>query len=181
MNCPRLTALLALAAIAVPAAAGAQTPVDSFERLQHVLKVGQSVVVTDSTGHRTKGTVQDLSATSLAILAPGARTFAPSSVLMIRRADTRHKWTLIGLGAGAAIGTVGVVSTLQRNSDAVYFWVYIGVWLSPAAGATAGAIADHQIGSRPIFLAPSGAGAGKVSVSPLFAKRAAGLSVSFRF
>lgn len=170
--------LMTLAAMAIPATAGAQTPVQSFDQLQHVLKSGQKVVVTETNGHETKGEVLDVSASALAILVSDTRTFSEPAVLKITRTGNHHG-LLIGLGIGAAVSVLGLASS--RNSERVYFWEFIGVWTFPAAGVVAGAIADHARGDELIYIAPGRAGAGKVTVSPLFAKRAAGMSVSFRF
>jgi hypothetical protein len=167
--------------MAIPTAAGAQTSVQSFDQLQQVLKAGQTVVVTDTNGRETKGKVRDVSASSLVILSSATRTFAEPAVLIIRRTDSLANGTLIGLGIGAAVGFLGMASTYHQDTEAVYFWFYIGSWLSPAAGAALGAIADHARGNELVYIAPTRAGAGKVTVSPLFSKRAAGLSVSFRF
>lgn len=161
--------------------AGAQTSVQSFDQLQQVLKAGQTVVVTDTNGRETKGKVRDVSASSLIILSSDTQTFAEPAVLRIRRTDRLANGTLIGLSIGAAVGALGLASTYHQGTDAVYYWADIGVWLSPAAGAALGAIADHATGSEPIYIAPTRAGAGKVTVSPVSARRTTGLSVSFRF
>jgi hypothetical protein len=175
-----LRLLTTLAAMAIPAGVGAQTSIQSFEGLQRVLKPGEMVVVTDTNGRETRGTVRDVSASSLVILSSDARTFAEPAVLRIRRTDRLANGTLIGLGIGAAVGLIGLASTAGKG-DAVYFWEFIGVWLCPASGAGLGAIVDHAIGNELIYNAPTRGGAGTVTVSQRFAKRPVGLSVSFRF
>lgn len=175
--------LIAAVAMAIPATAGGQAPVQSFDQLERVLKVGQRVVVTDAEGRETKGKVQDLTSGQLVVQASDTRTFREPDVLKIRRASVHgvRNGILAGLGIGAAVGVAGFAATYHSGDDAVYYWAYIGTWLSPAVGAGVGAIAGRAWGNETVYIAPARTGAARVTVSPLLAKRATGLSVSVRF
>ena len=70
---------LAVFVILAPSAAPAQTIANSFEELRTVLKKGQTIVVTDASGHRARGKVADVSPSSLVVLTPEARTFIRGS------------------------------------------------------------------------------------------------------
>lgn len=85
---------LALFVILVPSPAPAQTVVNSFEELRQVLKKGQTVIVTDASGQRTKGKVADVS---------------PSSLVVRAEAMTRGKRIAIGAGIDALVNKGGNV------------------------------------------------------------------------
>ena len=72
---PHMWSTLAVFAILAPSPALAQTVANSFEELRQVLKKGQTVVVTDASGERSKGKVADVSPSSLVVLIPEAWTF----------------------------------------------------------------------------------------------------------
>ena len=64
--------LVGFAMLVISMECSAQTA-DSFEQLQVLVKPGDNVYVTDSTGQTTKGRISQLSATSLALTVNGAR------------------------------------------------------------------------------------------------------------
>jgi hypothetical protein len=124
-----------------PTTVGAQTVAQSFDELQRMLKVDQTVFVTDETGRLTKGKVADLSASSLTLLAPAKRIFGEGTVTRINRADAVWNGALIGLGVGAIpgawLGTVYCDECQHRTGP-----VLIGVLLFSGIGAAIGAGID---------------------------------------
>ena len=135
-----------VAAVALfPTSVGAQTVAQSFGELQGMLKVDQTVFVTDETGRLTKGKVTDLSASSLTVLAPEKRTFGESTVTRINRADGVWNGALIGLGVGtipgAWLGTVYCDECQNRTGP-----VLIGVLLFGGIGAAMGTGIDVLVG-----------------------------------
>ena len=55
------TLAVVLGLTVIPGAARAQTGATSFEELRRILKNGQTIVVTDTTGQRIKGKVREVS------------------------------------------------------------------------------------------------------------------------
>ena len=100
---PHMWIAVAVFVILVPSPAPAQTVANSFEELWQVLKKGQTVVVTDASGQRTKGKVADISPSSLVVFVPEARTFAEGTVKEIRAADPLSNGALIGAGIGTGL------------------------------------------------------------------------------
>lgn len=75
-------------AVVFPSTAQAQIVVRSFDELQRILKVDETVVITDESGRQTRGKVADVSAASLTVVTPEKRTFLERSVAQIRRTDS---------------------------------------------------------------------------------------------
>ena len=98
----RDTGLVVLLAL-MPAAAGAQTPqTSSFAEVPRAIKLGQKVMVTDVDGHKTKGNVDAISASSITLLVRDRwgvderRSFEQSAVTAIRRTDSLWNGFLMG-------------------------------------------------------------------------------------
>jgi hypothetical protein len=108
---------LAVFVILAPSPAPAPTVASSFEELRQVLKKGQTVVVTDASGQRTKGKVADVSPSSLVVFIPEARTFAEGTVTEIRRPDTLRNGALTGLGVGVGAGMALVAAMCADGPD----------------------------------------------------------------
>ena len=89
-------------AVAFPGSAGAQTAVHSFEELQRMLKVRQTVVVTDESGREVKGRVDQLSTASITV---GGRTFTDTTISEIRLPDPLWNGILIGAAIGTGLAT----------------------------------------------------------------------------
>ena len=91
----------------------------SFEELRRVLNNGQTVVVTDTSGQRTKGKVADVSSAppSVVMLVPQARTFPESAVAEIRAADSRAKRRADWQQRRAWVGGVGLPHRSERTGE----------------------------------------------------------------
>lgn len=100
----------ALTAIsAAPARAQETRAVDSFTQLQLVVKLGDTITVTDSTGRKAEGSLMDLSPSTLVMLAEGRRRELQErdvAAISQRRPDSLKNGAWWGLGAGAATGFV---------------------------------------------------------------------------
>jgi hypothetical protein len=112
---------LAVFLVLAPNPAPAQTVSTSFEELRQVLKKGQTVVVTDATGQRTKGKVGDLSPSSLVVLVPEARTFTKLTVSEIRVTDPVSNGALIGAAIGTGFATGDYLIDPSEPGNAVVF------------------------------------------------------------
>jgi hypothetical protein len=172
----------------VPAVAVAQGTTQSFDDLRRVVKVGESVEVTDDTGRKTRGTVVELRETSV-VLQPQRKNvnpqptvaFAEGSVTKIERRDRLDNGILIGLGAGIlATWGLDIGSCGPPGSDpecSLYTRLYFGPVLIPA-GAIAGAFIDKAI-SKVLYVSP--AVRAKVAVVPWVTGSERGMAVSVRF
>jgi hypothetical protein len=166
---------LAVLVILAPSPAPAQTASNSFEELRQVLKKGQTVVVTDATGQRTKGKVADLSPSSLVVLVPEARTFTEPTVSEIRVTDPVSNGALIGAAIGAGFATWDYLIDPSEPGNAVVFTVAIG--LGTAVGAGIDALVNR--GGKLLYTSPRPIR--RVTISPAIGKDRQGALVSVRF
>ena len=166
---------LAAFVILTPGLARAQTVASSFEELRQVLKIGQTVVVTDASGRRTKGKVMDVSPSppALVVLVPEARTFAEATVSEVRASDSLRNGALIGAGIGTGLALWDYLIDPSEPGNAVIFTVAIGL------GTAIGAGIDALIGRRVLYR--RGQQTPSVTVSPLAARGRHGVLVSVRF
>jgi hypothetical protein len=191
MICSRQVLTWLVAAAVSPTALGAQTPTRSFDDLRRVLKVGESVIVTNDSGQRTKGNVADVSGLSLTLQVrrtkdnpQGTRTFAEDTVIRVTRRDSLENGVLIGLGAGAvaAWGFVrGNCGPAGYDPECGASAARIGLLAFVPAGAVAGALIDKAIGNAPVYLSPSRLTRSSLAVLPWFGSSAGGVALSFRF
>jgi hypothetical protein len=166
---------LALFAILVPSPAPAQTVSSSFEQLGQVLRKGQTVVVTDSSGERTKGKVADVSASSIAVLGPEARTLAEGTITEIRVTDPLSNGALLGAAIGAGFAMWDFLIDPSEPGNAVFFAVGIG--LGTAIGSGIDALVNR--GGRVVYASPRETR--RVMISPVLGKDRQGALVSLRF
>ena len=103
-----LPAALAIV-LGVSAAAQAQQPAQSFDQLQVVARLGETITVTDTSGRDTRGMLADLTPASLVLIVDGMRRdFKEGDVDRVRqrRGDSLRNGALWGLGTGAVLGLV---------------------------------------------------------------------------
>ena len=122
----------------------------SFIDLQPLVKTGDMIHVTDSSGAQIKGRITQLSAASLAVTVQGARReFAVDAVSLIeRRWHPILKGALIGLGIGAGVGILA--GRTQSNSELLLgaqeagVKFLTGITVGAAAGTAAGALITQR-------------------------------------
>jgi hypothetical protein len=167
---------LAVFFILTPDLAPAQTVASSFEELRQVLKNGQTVVVTDASGRRTKGKVVDLpsSPPSLVVLVAVTRTFAEGSVAEIRATDSLLNGALIGGGIGMGLAMWDYLIDPSEPGNAGIFTAAIGVGTAIGMGIDA-LRAGGRVLNRPRRQACG------LTISPLAGKDRRGILVSIRF
>ena len=137
---------LALFVILIPTPAPAQAVARSFEELRQVLKNGQTVVVTDASGQRTKGTVAGVSPSSVVVFRPDARTFAEETVTEIRGPDTLRNGALTGLAVGAGAGVAMVAAMCADGPDCGPSIQVVGI--AAGIGAAIGAGIDALLSNH---------------------------------
>ena len=174
-----LLGALAVSVILAPSPAPAQTVANSFEELRRVLKNGQTVVVTDSSGQQTRGKVADVSPSSLVVLVPETRTFAEGTVSEIRGPDPLRNGALTGLGAGAGAGLAMVAAMCADGPDCGPSFQVVGI--AAGIGAAIGAGIDALMDNRGRVLYRSRQQTFSLTISPLAGKHHKGILASVRF
>jgi len=167
---------LAVCAVLLPQGVSAQTIATSFAALQKLLTTGETVFVTDTDGHRTKGEVANISPSSLIILTPAARTFATTNVSEIQRSNSLKNGALIGLVVGAAVGAAGIAAMCADGPNCGP-WLGIGAE-SAGIGAAVGAGIDALVGKGGRVLYRSPQVARRVGISPFGEEDMQGQSAS---
>ena len=181
------TLVMMLALFLTPAAATAQEPVTSFDRLNTRLKAGDTVWVTDAQGREVTGKVRDLSATSLLLDAGGApQDFQAARVGTIRMqpGDSVRNGVLWGALAGLVGGLVSCAASPDCAGDEAAAGMATGLGIvGAAAGAGIGAAVDAAIKGPTlvVYRAPGGPASARLSVAPLNTPRAKGVAVAFAF
>jgi hypothetical protein len=159
--------------------ASAQTIANSFEELQTVLKKGQTVVVTDASGQRVKGKVSDLSASSLVVVIPEARTFAEGTVTEIRSpAGSSRKGARIGGGVGAGLGAAVILAKCRNGPDCSYA-LKVGAGYAGIGAAIGAGIGALNNAGRVVYR--SRQHARSLMLSPLLGNARQGALLSVRF
>ena len=161
-----------IAAALFPGSAGAQALAHSFEELQQVLSMRQTVVVTDEAGQETRGRVEGLSTVSITV---GGRTFADAVVREIRLPDTLWNGMLTGGAIGTGLAVWDYMIDPSEPGNAVVFAVAIG--LGTAIGA--GIDALRTKGGKLLYATPRQTTA--VRVVPLLGHHRQGALVCIRF
>jgi hypothetical protein len=175
--------VLCLVLLGAAPLAAAQEVATTFDQLRVAVKNGDSVTVTDTEGRRFKGTVADLSASSLVLLVSGnRRALVEGDVQTIRqrRHDSLVNGAILGGIVGAGIGFAAVASqTCQGCSwDPAYFPVAIaGLFGGMGAGVGVGIDAAFK-GKRVIYSKTS---TPTVRVAPLVGRERKGAFASIGF
>jgi len=167
---------LAVLVSLVPSPAPAQTVATSFDELRQVLKNGQTVVVTDANGQRTKGKVRNVSVSppSLVVLVPEARTMAEGTVAEIRTTDSLRNGGIIGGGIGLALAMWDYFIDPSEPGNAAIISVAIGL------GTAIGVVVDTLVGGGKV-LYRSRQQTPRLTLSPIAAKDRQGVLISVRF
>lgn len=166
-----------LLAVGVPTAE-AQDVARSFEQLRALVRVGDTVTVTDVTGRERQGTIAELSSSSLGLMARGTCTdFSEMDLDTVSRRDSRWNGTLWGLVAGASLGTL-----LEKSLADEYGRddIDVGSVVAPFAGIGAGVgfAVDAMIKGRRVLYARPGSVTGSATVSAAWNARQKGMVVS---
>jgi hypothetical protein len=155
----------------------------SFEQLRSRVSVGDNVIVADVMGREVRGTITDLSVSSLGLIVGKDRMeFFEADVETVSRRDSRWNGTLWGLGGGAVLGALidkGLVEEYGREDIQVGESV---AFIAEAAGIGAGigfAVDALIKRRRVIYLRPASTG-GKASVWPMWGAARRGILLSLR-
>jgi len=170
-----------LLTLALPAAG--QELAGTLDQLRVLVKVGDTLTVTDTAGRPTRGMVTGLSSSALELAVSGQKqTFTDNDITSIRhrRRDSLRNGTLIGLGVGvgvAALGVAGVAATEGMNPGlaAGIIGSYAGL------GAAIGVGIDAAIRSTQLIYARPGPAPRSVVLKPMFGRGRTGMTASIAF
>ena len=129
-NVVRLIARIALVLVLTSALADAQQLAGTFDQLRVLVKPGDTLTITDSSGHHVRGKLADLSASSLVLEAAGTRRlFQDTEVGTIekRGSDSMKNGALIGLSVGAGFGPAIGATTGDWGLAAIGALIYGGI------------------------------------------------------
>jgi|WetSurMetagenome_2_1015567.scaffolds.fasta_scaffold359116_2 hypothetical protein len=176
----RATLLSLLASCLFAAHAAAQPPATSFDQLPGRVRVGDTVWVTGPDGRELKGTLWDITSSSVAVRSAGrTTTFGPDSLrsMSAGKRDSLRNGALIGLGIG--LGLAALVSTECSNRLACFvvggaFYAGVGV------GAGVGIDALTPAGRVEIYRRPGGQ-ASRLQLAPIVSPRSQGMVVRIGF
>jgi len=172
--------VLALA-VAAPYAE-AQEIASSLNQLRVLVKVGDTVTVTDDMGRETQGSLATLSSASLELEVGGARrTFTESGIRTIRqrRPDPLRNGALWGLGFGGGLGLLGCLGVAAASDE--YGFVPGCVLAYGGLGAAIGVGVDAMISGTHVIFSRHAGVSSRVDISPMMAPARQGVLVSVRF
>jgi hypothetical protein len=158
----------------------AQDVASSFEQLRSLVRVGDSVTVTDVMGREMQGTIAELSSSSLALTAYGTRTdFSEGDLETVSQRDSRWNGTFWGLAVGAGLGALFEKSLVDEyGRDDIDYGS--GVVPFAAIGAGIGFAVDAMIKGRRVLYAKSRTST-RATVAPLWSAQRKEILVSLRF
>lgn len=170
----------------MPRLALAQPPARSFAGLQSILKTGDEVQVTDSSGKTTEGRIVDVSTSSLRLTVDGRqRDLSEATIREVKRRHPDLWWngTLIGAAVGTVVGAVVEQGNCGSTDCGEGGLVDPGFYVFGAAiGAGAGALVDRAIRRfDTVFASPSPASVRRFSLSPVLSRDTKGLQLSVTF
>ena len=147
----RRAALLCLLVTAVAPSANAQGVAGSFEQLQVLVKPGDTVTVVDATGVETRGRIEELSISTLALVAGGTRReLSENDVTTVKqlRNDSPANGALYGAAGGAGFATTGMIVFRGEGLDAAEAAAVLGIYTAVGTGigvAVDAMIRRHQV------------------------------------
>jgi hypothetical protein len=181
-----MTRAICLALLAtLPATAGqAQELAGSFDQLRVLVKTGDKVRVTDSRGQDVRGSIADVSSSSLALTVGGTRrTFLEADIAAVhqRRNDSLANGARWGFVVGAGLGLLaGITIATEYDGSSGTALIPILGFAYGGIGAGAGAGVDAMHSSERAIYARRGA-ASKMSLRPILTADRKGVLASLAF
>ena len=176
-----ITAAVCVSLLASATPGRAQGIATTFEQLQLLVRSGDTVSVTDSTGREVTGRIVDLSASAitLAVSRGEHREWATGDVRQIRqrRQDSLANGAVIGLAVGAGLAGAAVAAWWERGDSAGGAEAAIAIYAGLGAGIGTGI--DAMVARRQVIYQPRASAA--FSVGPLVSDGRRGAAVSWRF
>ena len=173
-------ALIALTA----GSASAQPPARTFDQLSVLAVPGETLEITSVTGDHLRGSLAELSPTSLTVVAGGRNhQFQMNDVAAItaRRPDALDNGARWGFLVGAGLGVLGALATTNEfnsHGSQVGFGVLIGV-IYGGLGAGVGVAIDAMVKSQQTIF--SNRGSRRITLAPTVSSHTRTLALSWRF
>ena len=176
-------ALLVLFLESVATAGQAQELAGSFDQLRVLVKSGDTVRVTDSSGREVRGAIAELSPSSLSLRVSGnLRAFLEGDITTIhqRRPDSLANGAKWGFDVGAGLGVLGgmAIATEYRDGGVAMIPILALVYGGIGAGTGAGIDALHS-SEQPIYATRRASG--KVALRPILTGGRKGVAASLGF
>ena len=176
------SALLCLLFSAGSQPAAAQGIAGSFEQLQLLVRPGDTVTLTDTSGREATGKIADLSSSMLVLMENGSRrelSEGEVSTIRQRHGDSLGNGALWGLAIGGVVAA-GLVASFWEHGDsaggaAAMIAVYGGL------GAGIGVGVDALITRRHVIYQRRSASAVEVGIAPVWTAQRKGALFSVRF
>jgi hypothetical protein len=171
-----------LAVLAATPTAEAQGVANSFAELRLLVKPGDTVSVTGTTGGDVTGKIAQLSSSALALVVHGQRRdLRESDVTTIRqrRGDSLQNGALAGLCVGA--GLPAALFALSGAHDVDGGMVAMAMLIYGGVGAGIGAGVDALIVTRPVIYQRGSSQGASLRISPILTAERQGALVSIRF
>ena len=176
-------AALAVCVLLVPLASEAQPVASSPDQLRALVKPGDKLIVTDLLGRPFRGTILDLTPTSLTLQANGQpRQLLMDEVQTIAqpRRGSIGKGAAIGAAVGAAFGFLMAEASGGLGSESGAYAYLLGIPIMTGIGAGAGAgFAAATVNPHVIY--KRSAAPVTVTAAPLIGRSRQGLQVSLQF
>lgn len=166
--------------VGLSSSAAAQTEPATLAALRAVLTPGELVVVTDGSGHETRGLVRDVTDAALTV---EGKVFPASTILAVRHTDTLADGTFSGVAAG-----LGATFALAARCGRYEFSEQRGLCQAAAVtsallivpvGALIGRGIDRAVGDRELYRRPSRVA--RASLAPVWGAAGAGVQLSVTF
>ena len=173
--------VLLLVSFATPGQA--QELAGSFDQLRVLVKPGDTLRITDKTGQVIRGSIAELSASSLALQVSGVRrTFLESDIASIyqRRPDSIANGAKWGFAVGAGLGVLGGIAIVREYDDGGVALIPILGLVYGAIGAGAGAGLDAMHSSEQAIYARRGTSS-RVTLRPILTPGRKGVRASLTF
>lgn len=156
----------------------AQQLAGTFDQLRVLVKPGDTLTITDGSGHRLRGKLVDLSASSLVLEASGTRRqFQDTEVGTIekRGSDSLKNGALIGLSIGGGLfGSAIAAATGDAGLAALGAVIYGGI------GAGIGVGVDALVEGPRVIYAAAASGPRTFQIAPILSRSRKGVLLSFR-
>ena len=155
----------------------------SFRELKDRVRSGATIFVTDASGREVRGTLSELSETSLSLMVDGGlREFSESevSVIKLRQRDSLWNGFLVGVAAGTAPALYWLLADPNECSGSICMEdLMIGV----IAGGAIGLAVDAAVQARVIVYRgpPSSSTSAAITVSPIVGEGRKGVALGISF
>jgi hypothetical protein len=170
-------------ALGSPALAVAQGTAQTLRELRLLVRAGDTVTLTDTSGRDVRGRIETLSPSAIVLRTPsGPQQWAEDEVRAIRQrwSDPLRNGALIGLGVGAGLGLAGGLALADYYDDAGV--VIATTLIYGGIGAGIGAGIDALITRQRLVFEPPGHTSGlRLHIAPLLAPQAAGVRIALTF